>query len=123
MRWNFKPTRLKNEWSKIKTKWQQQPIRLKNGLKWGSITLVIVGLLSTLLFLQKTNTNSITTYKATPFPLKIASQFPKIPTPSDNPITVEGVDLGRKLFYDPILSGDSTQSKTPWKCTDLGIWP
>jgi cytochrome c peroxidase len=30
--------------------------------------------------------------------------------PADNPTTVEGVDLGRRLFYDPILSGDSTQS-------------
>ena len=30
--------------------------------------------------------------------------------PSDNPLTVEGVQLGRMLFYDPILSADSTQS-------------
>lgn len=30
--------------------------------------------------------------------------------PADNPLTVEGLLLGRQLFYDPILSGDSTQS-------------
>jgi len=30
--------------------------------------------------------------------------------PEDNPMTVAGVELGRKLFYDPILSADSTQS-------------
>lgn len=30
--------------------------------------------------------------------------------PSDNPMTVNGVSLGRKLFYDPILSGDGTQA-------------
>lgn len=30
--------------------------------------------------------------------------------PSDNPLTKEGVQLGRMLFYDPILSADSTQS-------------
>lgn len=30
--------------------------------------------------------------------------------PADNPTTEEGVQLGRKLFYDPILSGDNTQS-------------
>ncbi len=30
--------------------------------------------------------------------------------PEDNPMTVEGVALGRFLFYDPILSADSTQS-------------
>lgn len=36
--------------------------------------------------------------------------FPPMPVPADNPTTVEGVALGRRLFYDPILSGDSTQS-------------
>ena len=30
--------------------------------------------------------------------------------PADNPLTVEGVDLGHKLFFDPILSLDSTIS-------------
>lgn len=30
--------------------------------------------------------------------------------PADNPMTVEGVELGRRLFYDPILSVDSTIS-------------
>src|SRR5262249_24286368 len=28
--------------------------------------------------------------------------------PSDNPLTVARVKLGRKLFFDPILSGDGT---------------
>ncbi|PSR10252.1 MAG: hypothetical protein C7N36_19375, partial [Bacteroidetes bacterium] len=30
--------------------------------------------------------------------------------PSDNPLTEAGVALGRQLFYDPILSLDSTIS-------------
>ena len=30
--------------------------------------------------------------------------------PADNPQTYEGIKLGRKLFYDPILSGDGTQA-------------
>ncbi len=30
--------------------------------------------------------------------------------PADNPLTVEGIELGRMLFYDPILSIDSTVS-------------
>ncbi len=30
--------------------------------------------------------------------------------PANNPQTVEGIALGRKLFYDPILSGDGTQA-------------
>jgi len=30
--------------------------------------------------------------------------------PANNPMTYEGIALGKKLFYDPILSGDNTQS-------------
>jgi len=30
--------------------------------------------------------------------------------PAENPMTVEGVALGRKLFYDPLLSADNTMS-------------
>ncbi len=30
--------------------------------------------------------------------------------PSDNPQSVEGIALGRKLFYEPLLSGDGTQA-------------
>ena len=32
------------------------------------------------------------------------------PVPKDNPLTTEKVSLGRKLFFDPILSGDNTVS-------------
>tara|TARA_B100001778_G_scaffold223159_1_gene185040 strand:+ start:807 stop:1853 length:1047 start_codon:yes stop_codon:yes gene_type:complete len=38
------------------------------------------------------------------------SGFPQMPIPNDNETTEEGIALGRKLFYDPILSGDETQS-------------
>ncbi|MCB9284444.1 MAG: cytochrome C peroxidase [Lewinellaceae bacterium] len=34
--------------------------------------------------------------------------FPEMEIPADNPQTVDGVALGRYLFYDPILSADST---------------
>lgn len=30
--------------------------------------------------------------------------------PADNPMTVQGIELGRRLFFDPILSADSTMS-------------
>jgi cytochrome c peroxidase len=33
-----------------------------------------------------------------------------MPHPANNPLTVEGVALGRKLFYDKNLSGDNTMS-------------
>ena len=45
-----------------------------------------------------------------PFELKIPSNYPIMDIPADNPLTKQGVALGRMLFYDPILSGDSTQS-------------
>jgi cytochrome c peroxidase len=32
------------------------------------------------------------------------------PVPADNPLTADRVQLGRKLFFDPILSGDRTVS-------------
>lgn len=36
--------------------------------------------------------------------------FPALEQPEDNPMTNEGIWLGRKLFFDPILSIDSTVS-------------
>lgn len=36
--------------------------------------------------------------------------FPPMPIASNNPVTNEGVNLGRHLFYDPILSLDSSIS-------------
>ncbi|MEZ6063805.1 MAG: cytochrome c peroxidase [Planctomycetaceae bacterium] len=34
----------------------------------------------------------------------------QVPAPADNPTTPEKVELGRKLFFDPRLSGDNTMS-------------
>jgi cytochrome c peroxidase len=46
-----------------------------------------------------------------PTPLHISVPgFPPLPVPPDNPTTVQGVELGRHLFFDPILSGDSTMA-------------
>lgn len=54
------------------------------------------------------------TYTATPLDLNIPALFeanilPPI-IPEDNPMSVEGVALGKKLFFDPILSVNNTQS-------------
>ena len=47
-----------------------------------------------------------TPYPTTPYELPRPSYFPsKTNIPEDNPMTEEGVALGRKLFYDPRLSG------------------
>jgi len=50
-------------------------------------------------------------YTATPLELTIPPLFESIEAPiipADNPQTVEGVALGKKLFFDPILSRDNT---------------
>ena len=49
-------------------------------------------------------------YDPTPYELVIPQGFPDMIIPGDNPMTIEGVALGRRLFYDTILSGDNTQS-------------
>jgi cytochrome c peroxidase len=49
-------------------------------------------------------------YEATPYVLDIPSHFPDMIIPTDNPMTVEGVDLGRYLFYEKKLSGDNSMS-------------
>jgi cytochrome c peroxidase len=38
------------------------------------------------------------------------TELPTLIIPEDNPLTVAGVDLGRHLFYDKMLSGDQTQA-------------
>lgn len=47
---------------------------------------------------------------ATPYNLVTPTGFPTIKIPATNPMTVEGIALGRKLFYDPILSLDNSQA-------------
>lgn len=50
-------------------------------------------------------------YKSmTPYQLDIPSHFPAMQIPGDNPMTVEGVELGRYLFYETRLSRDNSIS-------------
>ena len=51
-------------------------------------------------------------FNPTPYVLQIPEGLPSMDPfiPADNPMTVEGVALGRKLFYDPLLSDDNSQS-------------
>jgi cytochrome c peroxidase len=49
-------------------------------------------------------------FEPTPLELNKPSHFPNPTIPADNPMTVEGVKLGRHLFFDPRLSGDNSQS-------------
>ena len=48
--------------------------------------------------------------KTNPYPFSNLLYFPEMPQSSENKVTVEGALLGRYLFYDPVLSADSTIS-------------
>lgn len=49
-------------------------------------------------------------YTPQSFALNAPKEWGEANIPTDNPMTVEGVALGRRLFYDPIFSKDSTIS-------------
>lgn len=51
-----------------------------------------------------------TSFEVTPYKLDIPSHFPNMQIPADNPMTVEGVTLGRQLFYETKLSLDNSIS-------------
>ncbi len=56
--------------------------------------------------------------EATPYRLTVSSLFPRPALPLDNPLTAEGVELGRMLFNDRRLSVNNSQSCA--SCHDLG---
>ena len=55
-------------------------------------------------------------YNPTYVVLEKPKGFPQASIPADNPMTEEGIKLGKKLFYDSILSGDNTMS-----CSDCHL--
>jgi cytochrome c peroxidase len=66
-------------------------------------------LISTLLF-SCSHDASLVNPAATPYTLSYPAYMGNPVIPSDNPTTVEGVLLGRKLFYEVKLSGDNSIS-------------
>jgi len=60
-------------------------------------------------------------YEPEPFVLDIPDWLPSPIIPLDNPLTVEGVELGRRLFYDPILSSDGSMSCASCHRQDLSF--
>lgn len=47
--------------------------------------------------------------------------FPQMPVPADNPMTEAGIQLGRYLFFDKILSGDFTMGCADCHRPELGF--
>lgn len=69
------------------------------------------------------NDNPDDNFDPTPYELNIPVGLPPLEQfiPADNPMTVEGVSLGRKLFYDPLLSNDNTQSCSTCHIQEFGF--
>ena len=74
------------------------------------VLLYPVSLLLVLFSCKKDEGNFVAAGGPTPYSLVIPQGLPQLSIPVDNPLTVEGVSLGKRLFYDPILSGDNTIS-------------
>jgi cytochrome c peroxidase len=79
---------------------------MKLSFKIGSLFL----LLSWVLVHSCSKDDKIEGFKATPYVIPTKPWYPQLKLPNDNPLTEEGVLLGRMLFYDPILSADSSIS-------------
>ncbi len=59
---------------------------------------------------KKKEEDDIETHNPTPYTLEIPHGFPtNVNIPEDNPLTVEGIKLGRYLFYDERMSGKADQ--------------
>jgi len=77
----------------------------QHSYRFGALLVLLAGLL--LWFsCKKEDSEIVSEYKARPYKIEIPFGFPtKMNIPSDNPMTIEGVELGRYLFYDGRLSG------------------
>jgi cytochrome c peroxidase len=80
-------------------------MRNTNHFRWGCCILGI-----TLFWFLSCRKQSETEqpYQLTPYLIKIPNHFPQqLNIPDDNPMTVEGIELGRYLFYDGRIAGRS----------------
>lgn len=68
----------------------------------------LVIILITIIFIScRKDKEEVTLYDDTPYKLEYGA-LPTPTIPSDNQLTIQGVKLGRMLFYDKQLSGDGT---------------
>ena len=57
----------------------------------------------------------------TPVEIQAPLGLPPVPIPSDNPPTAETISLGRRLYYDPMLSVDDTVACASCHLPDFGF--
>lgn len=68
--------------------------------------LVIFSVLLLIYACKKEDSLSDEEISATPYTMVIPQGFPPLVIPGDNPLTVEGIELGHNLFFDPIMSSN-----------------
>lgn len=70
------------------------------------LVIILLGMMLLWHACKKKDSEIVSEYKARPYEIDIPFGFPnKFNIPEDNPMTIEGVDLGRYLFYDGRLAG------------------
>ena len=83
---------------------------MKRRLHRTSVLLFSIGVLGLSSCSDEPSDGTSLEVSTTPYVLDLKGSISAPRLPSDNPLTEEGVQLGRMLFYDPILSADSSQS-------------
>ncbi len=73
--------------------------------------LMVILIISSILFMAVSGAEKLNSADSELMPLKLPANFPApVYNFKSNPLTKEGFELGRKLFYDPLLSRDNTIS-------------
>ncbi len=72
-------------------------------------------------FEEEECTTTEKSYEPTIVQPNIPQGFPQMAIPQDNPLTIEGIELGRHLFYEKKLSGNNTMSCGSCHAPSLGF--
>lgn len=81
--------------------------------------ILLILFLATLFFCKKEIEPA--TYSPTLVEFETPAHFPFLNLPKDNPLTVEGINLGRKLYYDSLLHPNKTNSCASCHLQDEGF--
>lgn len=100
-----------------------------NSRKILSIISLVIAVVASLVLFREHNAVSVSTVSAaaaampigTTVEIKAPLGLPPVPIPADNPPTSETIELGRRLYYDPILSSDSSVSCATCHSPDHGF--
>jgi cytochrome c peroxidase len=95
-----------------------------NGLRTFIVVVVVLGVIAGGVWLSRQGEPEMLP-AAMPVgaPVEIAAPLglPPVPIPADNPLTAETIALGRRLYYDPVLSVDNSVSCASCHHPDFGF--